>query len=105
MDGKTVVVEGSVTDRQEERYRALLAGLRRRSAVELRSQVKPVALPAQSQIAGVALAPVAMVVMQDGARFHVGDTLPKGWRIESITAQGIVLSRDSLRETIPLGGS
>lgn len=104
IEGKSIVVEGSVTDRQEERFRSLLAGLRRRTSVELTSQVKPVALPLQSQIAGVALAPVAMVVMQDGGRFQVGDTLPKGWRVEAISAKGVVLTRESLRETIPLGG-
>lgn len=103
-DGKSIVIEGSVTDRQEDRFRVILAALRRKSDVDVRSQVKPVALPAQAQIAGVALAPVAMVVMQDGSRFQVGDTLPKGWRVESISQQGVVLSRDSLRETIPLGG-
>ena len=102
-DGKAILIEGSVTDRQEDRFRTILAALRRKTSVELRSQVKPVALPAQSQIAGIALAPVAMVVMQDGGRYQVGDTLPKGWRVESISTQGVVLTRDSLRETIPLG--
>lgn len=104
LDGKTIVIEGSVSDRQEDRYRGLLAGFRRRSPVELRSQVQPVAMPAQSQIAGVALSPVALVVLQDGGRFRVGETMPVGWKVEAITDQGVSLSRDALRVTVPLGG-
>ena len=82
----------------------LLPGLRRRSAAEIRSHVRPVALPLQSQIAGVALEPVPMLIMQAGEHYRVGDTLPQDWRVEAITAQGVVLSRGALRETIPLGG-
>lgn len=104
LDGKTLVLEGALTDRQEERYRAILPGLRRRSAVEIRSHVRPVAMPTQSLIAAVALEPLPMLIMQSGERYQVGDTLPQDWRVESITAQGVVLSRGALRETIPLGG-
>ncbi|HRJ69013.1 MAG TPA: EscD/YscD/HrpQ family type III secretion system periplasmic domain-containing protein [Beijerinckiaceae bacterium] len=104
LDGKAVLLEGTLTERQEDRYRALLPGLRRRTAVEILSHVRPVALPLHSQIAGVALEPVPMLIMQGGERFQVGDTLPQDWRVEAITAQGIVLSRGALRETIPLGG-
>lgn len=103
-DGKTILIEGAVSDRQEDRYRLLLAALRRRSPVEIRSQVQPVASPLHSQIAGVALAPVALVVMQDGGRFRVGDTMPKGWRVEAINDQGVILARDAMRVTVPLGG-
>lgn len=104
LEAGAVVLEGAVSARQEDRYRSLLPALRRRSAVEIRSNVRPVATPLQSQIAAVALEPMPMVIMQSGERFQVGDTMPSDWRVESITSQGVVISRGTLRETIALGG-
>lgn len=103
-DGGALIVSGLINDRQEERLRAVLSTVRRRTATEIRSQVSPTGPSMQMQIAGVALTPVAMVILTDGGRYRVGDTLPRNWKVEAITQRSVVLSRDNLRETIALGG-
>ena len=103
-DGGVLIVSGLINDRQEERLRGVLSTVRRRATTEIHSQVSPTGPSMPTQIAGVALTPVAMVILTDGGRYRVGDTLPRNWKVEAITQRSVVLSRDNMRETVALGG-
>ena len=102
LEAKKILLEGAVAERQEERYRSILNAARRRTRLELQSLVRPVATPAAMQIVGVALEPVSYIVLANGQRYQLGDTLPMDWQIEAITAKNVVLAKNGLREIVSL---
>lgn len=93
-----IVLEGAVGTREEKRLVDVLAAVRARTDVTITSRVKPDPSAIGRSIAAVALAPYPFVVFRDGERYKVGDTLPSGWKIESIAAGKVVVTREGLRE-------
>lgn len=91
--GTFVTATGTLSEFEYLRWRELTASLATADLGLLKSSIdlEPFG---QDLVAGFGWSPQAYVVTKQGQRYREGDTLPSGWKIDSITRQGIRLRKD-----------
>lgn len=91
--GIFVTATGTLSEFEYLRWRELTSSLATADLGLLKSSIdlEPFG---QDLVAGFGWSPQAYVVTKQGQRYREGDTLPSGWKIDSITRQGIRLRKD-----------
>jgi hypothetical protein len=100
--GKTVILAGEVGGSEVRRWQDALGVIRAQAATPVTTTVKldPAESMSGRSIAGIAIAPERFVVTRSGQRVRIGETLPEGWMVREIDANGIVLERNGFSENI-----